>query len=103
VLIQNAVALIWPGWVELGKGHRQGIEAMGQRLITMVATLLTLVVAVIPAAIIFGIIYFLGSFVIGAAVMPIAALAAALGLLAQVGFAILWLGGIFEKFDVSRS
>jgi hypothetical protein len=103
VLIQNAVALIWPGWIELGKANRQGIEAMGQRLITMVATILTLVVAVIPAAIIFGIIYFLGSFMIGAAVMPIAALAAALGLLAEAGFAILWLGRIFEKFDVSRS
>jgi hypothetical protein len=103
VLIQNAVALIWPGWVELGKGNRQGIEAMGQRLITIVATLLTLVVAVIPAAIIFGIIYFLGSFVIGTAVMPIAALASALCLLAEAGFAIMWLGRIFDTFDVSRS
>jgi ABC-2 type transport system permease protein len=103
VLIQNAVALIWPGWIELGKANRRGIEAMGQRLITMVATLLTLIVAVIPAAIIFGIIYFLGSMVIGITVMPIAALAAALSLLAEAGFAILWLGHIFEKFDVSRS
>jgi ABC-2 type transport system permease protein len=103
VLIQNAVALIWPGWVELGKGHRQGIEAMGQRLITMAATLLTLVVAVIPASIAFGIVYFLGSFVIGVSVMPIAELAAAMCLLTEAGFAVLWLGRVFDKYDVSRA
>ena len=34
VLIQNAAALLMPGWIHLGKDHQQGIEAMGQRLIT---------------------------------------------------------------------
>jgi ABC-2 type transport system permease protein len=103
VLIQNAIAVIWPAWVELGKASRQGIEAMGQRLINMVATLLTLMVAVIPAAIIFGIIYFLGSMIMGVAIMPIAAGAAALVLLAEGGLSIFWLGRLFDKFDVTRS
>ncbi|MBZ5500379.1 MAG: putative ABC exporter domain-containing protein [Acidobacteriia bacterium] len=101
VLIQNAAALLWPGWVELGKARRQGVEAMGQRLITMLATVFALVFAVIPAALLFAAVFFLGSWLIGLAVLPIAALVAALGLLTEAGLAILWLGRLYDKFDVS--
>lgn len=101
VLIQNAAVLIWPGWVELGKGRRQGIEAMGQRMISMVATVLALVFSVIPAAVLFAAIYFLGFWLLGLAVLPIAALVAAAGLLVESAFAILWLSRIYDKFDLS--
>jgi ABC-2 type transport system permease protein len=101
ILIQNAAALIWPGWVELGKGHRQGIEAMGQRLITMAATILTLVLAVIPAAILFALVFFVGSWMIGTAILPICSLVAALAILSEAGFAVFWLGRVYDEFDAS--
>ena len=102
VLIQNAAALIWPGWVELGKERRQGIEAMGQRLITMAATILTLLLAVIPAGIIFTLVFFLGSWLIGMAIVPICSLLAALAILFEAALAIAWLGRIYDNFDPSR-
>jgi len=102
ILIQNAAVLIWPGWVELGKGRRQGIEAMGQRLITMAATILTLVLAVIPAGILFALVFFVGSWLIGMAILPICSLVAALAILSEAAFAIVWLGRIYDKFDASR-
>jgi hypothetical protein len=102
ILIQNAAVLIWPGWVELGKGRRQGIEAMGQRLITMAATILTLVLAVIPAGILFALVFFIGSWLIGMAILPICSLVAALAILSEAAFAIVWLGRIYDKFDASR-
>ena len=102
ILIQNAAALIWPGWVELGKARRQGIEAMGQRLITMAATILTLVLAVIPAGILFAVVFFLGSWLIGMAIVPISSLLAALAILFEAALAIAWLGRIYDRFDPSR-
>ncbi len=101
VLIQNAAALMWPGWVELGKAHRQGVEAMGQRLITMLATVIVMMFAVIPAGIVFGIIYFAGSWLLGTAILPFAALFAALGLLAEAGAIVFLLGRLYDRFDVS--
>jgi hypothetical protein len=101
VVLQNAVALLWPGWVELGKSRRQGIEAMGQRLITMVATILVFALAEIPAGLVFAAVFFLGFWLLGLTVLPIAALVAALVLLGEAGLAIFWLGRLYDKFDVS--
>ena len=101
LLVQNAAALLLPGWVQLGKGRRQGIEAMGQRLISMAATWLLLLCAVLPAAVLFGIVFFAGYRFLGMAILPPASLLAACGLLAEAGLAVLWLGRLFDKFDVS--
>ena len=47
-VIQNAAALILPGWVQLGKDRQRGVEAMGQNLISMVATVLVLLLSCCP-------------------------------------------------------
>jgi hypothetical protein len=101
VLLQNATALLWPGWVELGRTRRQGIEAMGQRVITMVATILAFVLVEIPAGLIFAVIFFPGFWLLGLTILPVAALIAALVLLGEAGLAIFWLGRLYDKFDVS--
>jgi ABC-2 type transport system permease protein len=102
VLIQNAAALIMPGWVQLGKERARGVEAMGQNLITMVATVLVLVLALIPAGLIFALVFipaYLAGY--GLPALPVASLFAALGLLAETGLAIIWLGRMYDRFDVS--
>ena len=101
MVIQNAAALIMPAWVQLGKEHKRGIEAMGQRLITMVATVLVLIFAVVPAGILFSIVFFMGYWLVGLAVLPLAALLAALGLILETAIAVLWLGHLFDRFDIS--
>jgi hypothetical protein len=101
LLIQNAAALIMPGWMQLGKYHQRGIEAMGQRLITMAATVLALAVAVIPGAILFAAGFFSGYWLLGLAVIPVAALLAAAGLLFEAALAVLGLGRLLERLDVS--
>ncbi len=101
LLIQNAAALIMPAWVQLGKEHKRGIEAMGQRLITMAATVLLLLFAVVPAAVLFAVVFLSGYWLVGLAVLPLAALLAALGLLVEAGIAVWWLGRLFDRFDVS--
>jgi len=102
VLIQNAAALIMPGWVRLGKERVRGIEAMGQNIITMTATVLIMALTLIPAGLIFTVVFlpaYLAGY--GLAALPVASLLAALGLLAEAGIAIFWLGRLYDQFDVS--
>ncbi len=101
VLIQNTAALLVPGWVAFGKAQPQGIEAMGQRMITMIASLVLLLVAVIPGAAVFGLAFLAGYPLLGPAMIPVAALLAAAGLLLEAVVIIAWLGRLFEKFDAS--
>jgi ABC-2 type transport system permease protein len=101
VVIQNAVALLLPGWVQLGPSRQRGVEAMGQRLISMVATIIVLVFAAIPAAVIFLLGFFIAYWMIGIAAVPPAALAAATCLLVETGIATALLGRLYDRFDAS--
>jgi ABC-2 type transport system permease protein len=97
--IQNAIALLVPGWVKLGGAVETGqiaFEALGQRALGAIASLIALVVAFIPP---FG------------AAVAITALgrdvaSATLGIIvglviggAEVWLAVIWLGGLFERTD----
>ena len=101
IVIQNAAVLMLPGWIQIGRAAQRGIEAMGQRLITLAATLLVLLFAGVPAAIIFGIAFFLGYWAIGFAVVPLAAMLAGIALVVEIGFAVVWLGHLYDRFDAS--
>ena len=102
LVIPNAAVLLFPGWFQVGKDAPQGIEATGQRLIFMLGQLVVFVVALAPAAVLFAITYFVGRMLIGPWLpVPIAALAAGLVLGAEAWIGMLWLGKLFEKFDVS--
>lgn len=100
-LIQNAAALFFPAWITLGPGRSAGIEMIGQRLLTMVASALLMAVALIPAAV--G-----AALAVAAAgvagvdgwwlIVP-ASVGAALALTVEIRLALSWLGGVFERSD----
>jgi len=75
---------------------------MGQRLITLAVTLLVVIFAGVPAAIIFAIAFFAGYWAVGFAIVPPAALLAGLALVVEVAFAVVWLGHLYDRFDVSQ-
>lgn len=100
--MQNAAALILPGWVQIEKEQQRGVEAMGQRLISSIATVLFLLIAALPAALLFALVLFAGRTALGAAAIPAASLPAACALLLEAAAGILWLGTLFDKFDVSK-
>jgi hypothetical protein len=100
--VQNAVVLLLPGWVQLGREHQRGVEAMGQRLISSFATIVSILIAAAPAALIFLVTWVAGYWLIGRAVIPIAAFVTALGLLAEAAVGIFLLGRAFDKFDASK-
>jgi hypothetical protein len=96
--IQNAAALLFPGWVRLGADPR-GVEAMGQNMMSTVASFLLLLVGLVLPTI--------GALAVIIAFRPLLGLwtlvPAALVSGVVVGFELYpllaWLGRVFEKTD----
>lgn len=97
-LINNAIALLFPGWVKLGEHGAGGIEAMGQSLMTMTVVVLCLALALlfptaVGAALFFA---FRGSLF---AAVAVAGAGAGVVLGAQCYGLIVRLGGVFERVE----
>lgn len=98
-LIQNAMALLLPGWVRLGAVTASaGIELIGQRALAAIASFLALaVVLALPAGAAALVAWLVGvTTVTGAA----ATLAAGFAVIAvELWLAVEWLGGVYERVD----
>jgi hypothetical protein len=100
LIIQNAAALLFPGWVSLGNQRSRGIDAMGQRFITLGGTWLVLLVALLPGAAAGAVTWFVLRFLIGPlAIVPGAIVCAAL-LLVESIVATEALGAAYDRIDL---
>ena len=103
LLIPNAAVLLFPSWIQAGKDSPRGIEATGQRLIFAVGQMLVLLLALVPAAIAFAVVYLSLKLAFGPVVpVPFASFAAAIILAAEAGLGVRLLGKLFERFDVTE-
>jgi hypothetical protein len=101
LLIPNAAVLSFPAWFQLGKTGPQGIEATGQRLIFVFGYLVVLILALVPAALIWGGLFLLGHIVINnEAGIILGSIGAAIVLGCEVFAGLKWLGTLFERFDL---
>jgi len=98
--IQNAVALVFPAWVPLGNQRPRGLDAMGQRLIMLGGTWLSLVVMALPGALAGAIVWYaLGRF-LGPAVLVPAAAVCTVTIALEVLLATEALGPAYEQLDL---
>jgi hypothetical protein len=103
LLIPNAAVLLFPSWIQAGKDSPRGIEATGQRLIFAVGQMLALLLALVPAALVFAAVYFPLKIALGpVAPVPFASLAATVVVAVEAGFGVMLLGKLFERFDVTE-
>jgi hypothetical protein len=99
--IHNGTALMFPAWVPLGNQRARGLDAMGQRLILLGATMLALVVMALPGAVAGGIVWFALRAVAGAsAVVPGAIVCAAI-IAVEVLLLTEALGPAYERLDIT--
>jgi hypothetical protein len=98
--IQNAIALIVPGWVRIGVPMDSGqiaFEVLGQRALSAIASMLLLAIALLPAAAAAVVV------AIGAGGTPFAVtLGVVVGLgvsTTELWLAMHWLGGLFDRTD----
>lgn len=102
LLIPNAAVLLFPSWFQAGKEGPQGIEATGQRLIFALGQFLAFILALIPAAVVFSLCFFLIQYLAGVELAVfVAAMGATLVLALEGGLGVMLLGWLFERFDVS--
>jgi len=103
LVIRNAAVLIVPAWFQLGRDGPRGFENTGQQIILAVGQTLVLVVALLPPAAVFTGAFFLVFYVIGpASAFLVAGVLAAVILVIEATIAIRLLGGVFERFDLSK-
>jgi hypothetical protein len=101
VLVMNAAVLIFPAWVPQA-GRPRGVDVLGQRIFFLAALLLTMALALLPAAIGAAAVFFAVFWTLGAVVAAACALLAALAILGtELALGIAWLGKRFEGFDLS--
>lgn len=101
LLVQNAGVLLFPSWVTVDPAASRGIEALGQRLLTLVGTMVVLFVAVLPAAV-FGVaVWFVLRNAFGFFAVPCASLAVSAVIAVEFYLAVGLLGKLFDRFDVT--
>ncbi|MGZ3458106.1 MAG: putative ABC exporter domain-containing protein, partial [Archangium sp.] len=104
LFVQNAAVVLFPAWLPPEGERVRGIEALGQRLLTLAGTMVVLLVGMLPAALLaalvgFGLDRLLG---FGVWALPFAGFVAAAVLVTEVAFGVVGLGHAFDRLDVSR-
>lgn len=102
LIIPNAAVLLFPGWFQTGATAPRGIEATGQRIMFALGQLLAVIIALVPASAVFAVIFFIVNIFFGKFIaIPFAATGALVILIGEGTLGLLWLGRLFERFDVS--
>jgi hypothetical protein len=103
VAIPFAATLYFPGWMSAGGQAGGGMEVMGQRLIFAGGYVLVLVVALLPATLAATVPYFAVQWLAGTQTPALlaGAVAASLVLISELTAVVWWLGGRYERFDLS--
>jgi len=99
-VVQNALAVLFPAWVRVGAGRSRGIEAMGQRLLMLAGILLTLLVSVLPGALVAAAFTAVVYWTTGAVLIVVPALIVTLMMAGECWLAVEGLGRVLEKTDV---
>ncbi len=99
--VHTALALTFPAWIPTGSSAPRGIDAMGQRIIMLGGTWLTLAIAILPSAILGAILWFLFFPFIGPWVLvPIGAMGTVTTLV-EVVLATEALGPLYDRLDIA--
>lgn len=102
LLIPNAVPMLFPSWFYAVRTPGAGIDLMGQRLIFAFGQVFVVMLALLPAAGAAALLVFVTQWLIGPALAVIfASLAVTLVLAGELWCGLWWLGGRFEKLDLS--
>lgn len=101
VFVQNAAVVLFPAWLPADGERARGIEALGQRLLTLAGALVVVMGGLLPAAIVAALVGFALYGVLGVWALPCAGLVAAAGLSLEVGLGVMALGRAFDRMDVS--
>jgi hypothetical protein len=99
--MHNAVAVLFPGWVPLGASRPRGVDAVGQRLILLIANWLGLLLALLPGILLTTALSLLLRPLIGPWVLPLGAFLTTAIVVTETVLVTEALGPVFERLDVT--
>ena len=97
---QNALALLYPAWVQLGVETPGSVEFMGQQMLNVLVNVFMRVIALVPAMLIGGVAGALFAAKLGGLALIPAGLLFAATLYAEAYFLIAWLGRRYDGLDL---
>jgi hypothetical protein len=100
LVLQNGMAILFPAWVVVGTSRARGIDAMGQRLLMMAGVIVTLVTALLPAAVAAGLVGLAIYAITQTIPIVIPALTLALVMFGECWIAAELLGRVLDRTDV---
>jgi hypothetical protein len=100
LLIQNAMAVLFPAWVPLGNERPRGVDALGQRLILLGGVLVLVALTMLPGVVAGGVLWFTFQRWFGVLVLPPAALTCACVVFIEILVCTELLAPIYERLDV---
>jgi hypothetical protein len=101
LLVQNLAVVLFPAWVSTEPGQR-GLEAMGQRLLSMLGTLLVMAVGLLPSGIAGGLVGMALTWAgLPALALAVGAVAGAVVLAAELVLGVHLAGRAFDSLDPS--
>jgi len=103
LVVRNGAVLLFPGWMGSTDRNERGIEVLGQRLFAMFATLVVLAFALVPAAIVGGVVGVALAYLVGNVGFALGAVFGALVVYALAFLGMAPLGRAFERFDVAEA
>jgi hypothetical protein len=103
VTLQNAMVVVFPAWVSLGNSRARGFEASGQRILTLVGSVIALSLIILPAAASGGVATWLLAPHLGPACLLVGAVIAAAWMWGEVVIGCRLLGGLVDRLDPSTA
>ena len=100
LLIQNAMAVLFPAWVPIGNERPRGVDALGQRLILLGAVLLAVALIMVPGAVAGGVLWLAFRRWVGPLILPPAALVCACVVIIEILVCTELLAPVYERLDV---
>ena len=103
LVLQNAIALLFPAWVQsVSNQGEHGLDVMGQRILFLAAQMFVLLLGLLPASIGALIAFFVVNWLVGPIFAGLLAWAVALTVLGvEIWAGVHWLGERFRRFDLS--
>jgi ABC-2 type transport system permease protein len=99
--VQNGVAVLFPAWVPLGAGRPRGLDAMGQRLLMLGATWLSLIVMLLPGAAVSAVLWLAFYRFLGAGMLVVAGAVCAAAIALEILMTSEALGPAYDRLDLT--
>ena len=101
LVVQNGIAIAFPGWVTVGVSRARGIEVTGQRMLMVAGTLIALVLAILPAAIAAAVVTVAVYWTTHTIIVVVPALTLAAVMVMECWLAVEALGRLLDRTDIN--